>query len=49
MVEIGEEYIFSLIKPLRDLLENAIIKENCPFINVNGKVKSKHFTFFYRR
>ena len=40
MDNIGDEYIFSMIKPLCDLLENVIIKENCPFINVNGKVKS---------
>ena len=33
-------YIFSMIEPLRDLLENVIIKEYCPFINVNVKVKS---------
>jgi hypothetical protein len=30
-----------MIKQLRDLLENVIINENCPFINVNSKVKSK--------
>ena len=40
MDNIGGEFIFSMIKPLRDLLENVIIKENCPFINVNVKVKS---------
>jgi hypothetical protein len=40
MDNIGDEYIFSMIKPLRDLLENVIIKEYCPFINVNVKVKS---------
>ena len=29
-----------MIKPLRDLLVNVIIKENCPFIEVNSNVKS---------
>ena len=29
-----------MIKQLRDLLENVIINENCPFININSKVKS---------
>ena len=37
---IGDEYIYSMIKPLRDLLVNVIIKENCPFIEVNAKLKS---------
>lgn len=37
---IGDEYIFSMIKPLRDLLKNVIIKENCPFIKVESKVIS---------
>ena len=40
MDDIGEEYIFSLIKSLHDLLEHVIIKENCPFIDVKVKVKS---------
>ena len=29
-----------MIKSLHDLLEHVIIKENCPFIDVKGKVKS---------
>ena len=29
-----------MINQLRDLLENVIINENCPFININSKVKS---------